>query len=180
MLDDCPFCPVPEGSWGRSPPGNIWDRFFSHRPIGGPACFPWETGPLELWGVCLASPHPQSGVNFARWLWLWLLAGMQGGASLPGGSVKHIQAANIRPRPAPGLARAEAVCHGDRMVFSPSPPRWPARCVFSPAPCSQPRPCPAPTPPHVQPVRALTTKLALRDFMWLLLAQAGCWRWSQM
>lgn len=37
----------------------------------------------------------------------------------------------------------------------------------SPAPCSRPCFCPAPTPPHMQPVRALTTKLALSDLAFI-------------
>ena len=91
MLYDCPFCSVPNGSWGRSPPVNIWDRFFSHKPSGGTTWPPWEAGPLELWGARLASPYLPSGMNLPRWLWLWLMAGMGGGACLPRCSGKQVK-----------------------------------------------------------------------------------------
>lgn len=108
---------------------------------------------------------------------------MDGGTSLPGCSVKEIQAGHIHPGPAPGLARAEAVFYEERfysLLFCPAGMEADGQRALSPAPFSQPCFRPAPTPPHVQPVRALTTKLALCDFIWLLLAQAGCWRRSQM
>lgn len=43
---DCPFCPVSNGSWRRSSPANIWDRFSSHKSSGGATWIPWEAGPL--------------------------------------------------------------------------------------------------------------------------------------